>query len=101
MTEKLIRAIYRNKMIGSMNDDCAAKILAEELERIKILKSKIKAEQLLKEQAKLEYYKIFQKADAEISRLQKNCNHEETQYYGDPAGGNDSYTECTICGATL
>jgi hypothetical protein len=29
---------------------------------------------------------------------QKRCLHDgETTYYGDPAGGSDSWTECCIC----
>ncbi len=32
-----------------------------------------------------------------ISDIQSKCPHWETSYYGDPAGGSDSFTECDLC----
>lgn len=40
----------------------------------------------------------LQKIDKDILELQNRCPHYSTTYYGDPSGGNDSYTCCDICG---
>lgn len=36
-----------------------------------------------------------------ISELRKSCGHEDTTYYPDASGNNDSYTECNICGSEV
>lgn len=36
--------------------------------------------------------------NAQLSKAQSECMHEVTTYYGDPAGGSDSWYECLICG---
>jgi hypothetical protein len=36
-----------------------------------------------------------------LRRLQKACKHTKTRFYGDPAGGNDSFDECVYCEARL
>jgi hypothetical protein len=33
-----------------------------------------------------------------VTELQKECKHRQRTYYGDPAGGNDSFHECNDCG---
>lgn len=33
--------------------------------------------------------------------VRKKCRHYVTTYNGDPAGGNDSYRSCDICGVTV
>lgn len=35
---------------------------------------------------------------SEIRTVQQSCNHQSSSYYGDAAGGSDSYFECDICG---
>lgn len=38
------------------------------------------------------------KAQQQISAIQAGCPHAIVEYFGDPAGGSDSFWECGICG---
>ncbi len=42
--------------------------------------------------------KILEAQRIELGTIQIECPHWEVKYYGDPAGGSDSYSECTLCG---
>lgn len=38
--------------------------------------------------------------DKEDAANQQNCDHPDPSFHGDPAGGNDSFHQCPICGVT-
>jgi len=56
---------------------------------------------LLKEIDDLKVYsaKAIKTKEGEMRALQKTCDHPLTQFYPDASGGNDSETECKVCGA--
>lgn len=35
---------------------------------------------------------------AELKRIREGCSHPEWVYHADPAGGSDSFHECSVCG---
>ena len=35
--------------------------------------------------------------NAELKAIQVKCRHLASTYYGDPAGGSDSWTQCNYC----
>ena len=53
------------------------------------------------ERVQHEIEKKIEDIQKEIRKERKLCDHPDTQYYGDPAGGSSGFTECLICGATL
>lgn len=40
----------------------------------------------------------IEKLKEEIKLIRKSCNHIDFSFYGDPAGGSDSFNKCNICG---
>jgi phosphoribosyl-dephospho-CoA transferase len=50
---------------------------------------------------KLRHMEELQKLDISIAILQSTCDHPDTERYGDPSGGNDSFRQCLICGKEL
>lgn len=98
---ELIKAIYKNKLIGTYDDDSAAKVLAEELERIQEIKNSLRNLQKELEKNAKEYLEKNKAVTQKINDVRSICKHEVTHYHSDPAGGRDSYYECTICGATV
>jgi len=45
--------------------------------------------------------KAIQRLKAALKELQGRCSHKQTTFFGDPAGGNDSYYRCDLCDKSL
>ena len=41
----------------------------------------------------------LRKLNAAISKARECCDHPSRKHHPDPSGNNDSFYECTICGA--
>ena len=41
------------------------------------------------------------KIEREIAGIRGRCTHRKRTFHGDPAGGNDSYYRCDICGKEM
>lgn len=44
------------------------------------------------------HLEVMDKLHLDLGELQSRCGHDLTTFYPDPSGGNDSFTECDICG---
>jgi hypothetical protein len=56
--------------------------------------------QITRKQMELEKKHEKEKAELEkdLSEIRKKCKHESITWFGDPAGGSDSFEECNVCG---
>lgn len=50
--------------------------------------------------------RLKEKYDEDLDRLkkkkakiEKQCDHPDVSFHGDPSGGSDSHEECNVCGA--
>ena len=64
-----------------------------------MLKIREKRIRLLRKIARLEdaHDRQLAKLNSQLHDLQLKCNHRQTRYCADPAGGFDSYYECVLC----
>ncbi len=97
--EKIITEIIRKYRF--LTPEAIAAGIVKRLKEIEYTRSESKRYQKEKQDARKRYDETVAQIDVQLGTLRKKCTHEETQYYGDPAGGNDSYTECLICGASI
>ena len=62
-----------------------------------IKRSRLEIENKIKKVNK-NYYNKISILKNELEDLQNKCQHEDTLYMGDPAGGYDSFYSCSSCG---
>jgi hypothetical protein len=77
------------------------KYLAAELNRVKVIQNTVSLIHSKIAKAKEDYEATKKALYAELSALRNNCKHETRSFNGDPAGGNDSYHSCDLCGKEL
>lgn len=53
------------------------------------------------EELKNKYDSDVKSLHTRIRGIQDNCSHPDFSFYGDAAGGHDSYNKCNICGKEL
>ena len=68
------------------------------INRIRSTKKRLQKELQL---VKMEFDTAVGKNKESLSQLQRECKHRLKTYYGDPAGGHDSFYECNDCGAQV
>ena len=91
-------------------DELADKIAAKfettaeyrkEIARVKRIRKGVEDVEKAIAKAEKEHEEKLLALSKERSIVRSGCTHEYTKYYGDPSGGNDSLTECMICGKEL
>lgn len=95
-TKQLIGALLKKSPHGVVLN--IPEYLERELARVDKIERGIRVAKERKRIAKLEYDKLCEQENKAIVAIQECCKHEETLYFGDPAGGSDSHHECQICG---
>lgn len=45
--------------------------------------------------------RTLKRLEKQLKLFQTTCQHGYTRFQADPAGGNDSYTECLVCNKVL
>lgn len=92
------------RLILKLSTDGDAKQVAGLLADAIALDDRIRRERyrFLAESQRLRERHIAEENDHEAKGrdIQCRCPHYEEQFYGDAAGGNDSFWECTACGRT-
>lgn len=94
ITAKIIEAIQKQR-------GTSAEALAEALQDIGKIERGVAMIQKQKEKAYKDHALRIAGLGNELAAIQASCPHSETQFHGDPSGGRDSWTECTICGASV
>ena len=90
-----------NKLINEYDGDDLATYITDTLDKEKFVKQERSKYQKGISDAELEYKKTRIRLGEKLGKVQADCPHLETIYYGDAAGGSSSSTECDWCGATL
>ena len=78
-----------------------AEYIAFTLEQEKNIKYQLQKLRKSEQQETEKYKKIISEIKGKVFALQMECPHWESAFYGDPAGGSDSYSECLICGQQM
>lgn len=78
-----------------------SKVLAEVLSLITEIQQKKWSIQKRSQEADDRHDKELADLRKEEIKNQQRCSHYLTKYYPDASGGNDSSTECLICGKEL
>lgn len=88
------------KLIGDFkgNIEDLGQYIYEAIEQEKTLRSERTRIQNVLIHAQNVYDEAKQRHKREMNELYEECPHYETSWHGDPAGGSDSYTECSLCG---
>jgi hypothetical protein len=104
MSPKLVDALLldynqRMRLTGTANGFAA--FLNDEITIVNRVQKVISIANRTMDQKQKEYDTAKKDYDTEIREAQKICKHWLRHYEADPAGGNDSSTQCTICGKYL
>lgn len=98
MTEGVIRELL-NHPTAPVQD--IPKYLAGQFLRISMIRNRVYKHQERLRKLKEEHESAVKKEKEDFKKVQDECRHEEADFHSDPAGGRDSYRECTICGKIL
>ena len=102
--KQLINAIldhYNNNVKTSPTIGAFARFLGDQLEEVSKIDQGIRVALAAIKDIENECLRKKETQREKISSLQKECQHWLKTYYSDPAGGNDSYYECNICGKNI
>lgn len=74
---------------------------AEEICQIEAIESKLSELDKIKKAEMCRHSKAIQSIIAKRNDVENQCGHKVTKFYGDPSGGNDTWTQCQICGKSV
>lgn len=97
---KLVRNILIS-YYGEAASESIAKEIVDTLDEAMLTNKRVSEIRKAKDDLAETHKKILKEKDLELQAFQKMCKHPLTNYYPDPSGNNDSYTECDICGAEV
>lgn len=99
LIEKVTREFFKTHQNVQVTE--FSQFLCNELDRIYRIKDSVDdaGDEIIKIQN--EASNRTQIVNTRIKLIRDGCRHEDTTYYADPSGNNDSYTQCNICGANL
>ena len=94
LTKKIIDKIIR----ACPSDHDLANWIVEQiqvLQRIRKLKRDLKQEEV---RIKEDFVGAMRSIEKSRESFQEECPHYHDEYFGDPAGGSDSFYRCELCG---
>ncbi len=94
LTPELVKAIVKT----CNQDERFSEEFTNKVSQVTRLEDKLKKVKKSKAELKEEYDRQLGYCNAIIKDIQKECPHYILDYESDPAGGSDSFDQCTICG---
>lgn len=94
-----IAAAVKRDFVGDASE--LPLLMAEAIVAAQAVRGDVRRIKRVRVEAEEQFQKQLDTFDARLARVRAACKHESTTYYGDAAGGSDSYTSCNICGAEL
>jgi hypothetical protein len=93
--------ILHEKLFADIKDKDIIMGIIEKVKKVNSIQREINILNQSKREEKEKYMKAIGRIDFLIEQQRERCSHELTSYYGDPAGGSDSFTTCDICGKEI
>lgn len=89
------------RLIKEYQGEDLAGYLTDSIRDINCIRNTLHSISCTRQRLLKEYEEALQELKKDELSIQKHCLHYSTTYFGDPAGGNDSWTQCDICGASV
>lgn len=96
LTAKLLKAIKARQSADSV--DSENEWVVAEMERLNGIADSIRTLDAKIDAENKRHKNALAAIESEKQKVMKKCDHLDTTYHGDPAGGSDSFTQCNICG---
>lgn len=89
------------KAIESYQGDNLAQFIVDLIYKVKDIETKIQTNRMQLNAARHNWEVAQKTFSSNLTIYQSQCKHPSFSYWGDPAGGSDSFNECDICGKHL
>lgn len=78
-----------------------AKYIELEIGEINVIKARLESRIYMINKVKKKCDADIEVLKGDMDKIRRECKHRVTVFYPDTSGGNDSWTECTHCGASV
>ena len=96
LTAKLLKMIKAKQSADSV--DSENEWIVAEMERLNGIELAVRQLNAKIETENKRHKDALAAIEHEKQKVFKSCDHLDSTYHGDPAGGSDSFTRCNICG---